>query len=186
MWILDGVESRRRRGYDVDIPRGRVAATPRPRREARRGRRYRDRHRNSKVDYETIEPHLERLYPRTFEWRCRVVNEEGSVVESVETHPLYGDLIDAAKYALDLATADERDPIFTRPVPDFRPGTHARRRSRKVHAFKHGAKSERNLDVDLLARSVSLEETKTEHSLTKVLTGRDFAASYQGSPGVHR
>ena len=38
-------------------------------------------------------------------------------------------LIDAARYVVDLETAKDDDPIFKRAVPTFAPGTHARRKT---------------------------------------------------------
>ena len=46
-----------------------------------------------------------------------------------EELPLFGDLVDAAKYVVDLETAKDDDPIFKRAVPMFEPGTHARRKT---------------------------------------------------------
>ena len=46
-----------------------------------------------------------------------------------EELPLFGDLVDAAKYVVDLETAKDDDPIFKRAVPTFAPGTHARRKT---------------------------------------------------------
>ena len=42
---------------------------------------------------------------------------------------MFGDLIDAARYVVDLETAKDDDPIFKRAVPMFEPGTHARRKT---------------------------------------------------------
>ena len=61
--------------------------------------RDRNRHRRSRQAYATIEPHLERLYPRVFEWTCSVKREDGCMVESVSTQPLFGDLVQAAMLA---------------------------------------------------------------------------------------
>ena len=75
--------------------------------------------------YETIAPRLETLFPKTFEW----VYEAPDGRRLTEELPLFGDLIDAAKYVVDLETAKDDDPIFKRAVPTFAPGTHARRKT---------------------------------------------------------
>ena len=69
--------------------------------------------------YATVEPLLERLYPRTFEWTRQAA--DGSTV--TEQAPLFGDLIDAVKWYAD------RDEGAAGEPPDFAPGTNARRRT---------------------------------------------------------
>jgi len=69
--------------------------------------------------YATVEPLLERLYPRTFEWSRQAA--DGSTV--TEQAPLFGDLIDAVKWYADREEGDAGEP------PDFAPGTNARRRT---------------------------------------------------------
>ena len=75
--------------------------------------------------YENIAPRLETLFPKTFEW----VYEAPDGRRLTEELPLFGDLVDAAKYVVDLETAKDDDPIFKRAVPMFEPGTHARRKT---------------------------------------------------------
>ena len=75
--------------------------------------------------YETIAPRLETLFPKTFEW----VYEAPDGRRLTEELPLFGDLVDAAKYVVDLETAKDDDPIFKQAVPTFEPGTHARRKT---------------------------------------------------------
>ena len=75
--------------------------------------------------YETIAPRLETLFPKTFEW----VYEAPDGRRLTEELPLFGDLVDAAKYVVDLETAKDDDPIFKQAVPTFAPGTHARRKT---------------------------------------------------------
>ena len=75
--------------------------------------------------YDTIAPRLETLFPKTFEW----VYEAPDGRRLTEELPLFGDLVDAAKYVVDLETAKDDDPIFKRAVPTFAPGTHARRKT---------------------------------------------------------
>jgi hypothetical protein len=72
--------------------------------------------------YATVEPLLERLYPRTFEWSRQAA--DGSTI--TETAPLFGDLIDAVKWYADREDGDAGEP------PDFAPGTNARRRALKT------------------------------------------------------
>ena len=79
--------------------------------------------------YATVEPLLERLYPRTFEWSRQAA--DGSTI--TETAPLFGDLIDAVKWYADRKEGDAGEP------PDFAPGTNARRRTAlKTPPTKHG------------------------------------------------
>ena len=75
--------------------------------------------------YAVVEPLLERLYPRTFDWRH--TGADGEFV--VETVPLFGDLIDAARYYVDRGLLDKRGGIDDDDagVPDFEPGTDGRR-----------------------------------------------------------
>ena len=75
--------------------------------------------------YENIAPRLETLFPKTFEW----VYEAPDGRRLTEELPLFGDLVDAAKYVVDLETAKDDDPIFKQAVPTFAPGTHARRKT---------------------------------------------------------
>ena len=75
--------------------------------------------------YENIAPRLESLFPKTFEW----VYEAPDGRRLTEELPLFGDLVDAAKYVVDLETAKDDDPIFKQAVPMFEPGTHARRKT---------------------------------------------------------
>ena len=65
---------------------------------------------------------LERLYPRTFDWRH--TGADGEFV--VETVPLFGDLIDAARYYVDRGLLDKRR-VDDDGVPDYEPGTDGRR-----------------------------------------------------------
>ena len=67
----------------------------------------------------TVEPLLERLYPRTFEWSRQAA--DGSTI--TEQAPLFGDLIDAVKWYADRKEGDAGE------LPDFAPGTNARRRT---------------------------------------------------------
>ena len=75
--------------------------------------------------YENIAPRLDALFPKTFEW----VYEAPDGRRLTEELPLFGDLVDAAKYVVDLETAKDDDPIFKQAVPTFEPGTHARRKT---------------------------------------------------------
>ena len=75
--------------------------------------------------YDTIAPRLDTLFPKTFEW----VYEAPDGRRLTEELPLFGDLVDAAKYVVDLETAKDDDPIFKQAVPPFEPGTHARRKT---------------------------------------------------------
>ena len=72
--------------------------------------------------YAVVEPLLERLYPRTFDWRH--TGADGEFV--VETVPLFGDLIDAARYYVDRGLLDKRR-VDDDGVPDYEPGTDGRR-----------------------------------------------------------
>ena len=81
--------------------------------------------------YATVEPLLERLYPRTFEWSRQAA--DGSTI--TEQAPLFGDLIDAVKWYADREEGDAGEP------PDFAPGTNARRRALKTPPTRHGRSS---------------------------------------------
>ena len=79
--------------------------------------------------YATVEPLLERLYPRTFEWSRQAA--DGATI--TEQAPLFGDLIDAVKWYADRKEGDAGEP------PDFAPGTNARRRTAlKTPPTRHG------------------------------------------------
>lgn len=89
---------------------------------------YRNRDGASREAYALIEPLLDEIYPRQFEYA-----HDGS--EESEHLPLFGDLVDAAKDFVDR----ERDPSL--PVdPSHMPGTFARRRTRRKGGSspKHG------------------------------------------------
>ena len=60
-------------------------------------------------------------YPRTFDWRH--TGADGEFV--VETVPLFGDLIDAARYYVDRGLLDKRR-VDDDNVPDFEPGSDGR------------------------------------------------------------
>ncbi|CAH0373437.1 unnamed protein product [Pelagomonas calceolata] len=82
--------------------------------------------------YATVEPLLERLYPRTFEWSRQAA--DGATI--TEQAPLFGDLIDAVKWYADRKEGDAGEP------PDFAPGTNARRRTLpKTPPTRHGRSS---------------------------------------------
>ena len=68
---------------------------------------------------------LSEAHPRTFDWRH--TGADGEFV--VETVPLFGDLIDAARYYVDRDLLDKRRGIDDDDagVPDFEPGTDGRR-----------------------------------------------------------
>ena len=61
-------------------------------------------------------------FPWTFDWRH--TGADGEFV--VETVPLFGDLIDAARYYVDRGLLDKRR-VDDDGVPDFEPGTDGRR-----------------------------------------------------------
>lgn len=81
--------------------------------------------------YATVEPLLERLYPRTFEWSRLAA--DGSII--TKTAPLFGGLIEAVKWYADHEGKARGEP------PDFAPGTNARRRALKAPPTKHAAPS---------------------------------------------
>ena len=89
---------------------------------------YRNRHGSRRDAWAVVEPRIDELYPRTFDWMC-FGGPEGEVVE---TAPLFGDLIDATRLVVDQAD-DYDDPIadlarFT----GFAPGTNAQRHILRV------------------------------------------------------
>jgi len=87
--------------------------------------------------YATIAPLLDKLYPRSIEYRH--VTPDGEVVETV---PLFGDLIEAARYDVDVGLSQDHR------CPDFAAGTNARRRSvleLSKHGCRHAAARKRSI-----------------------------------------
>ena len=84
---------------------------------------YRGRKTTTRDAYALVEPLVDRLYPRTFTYRRGDGQDE--------EHPLFGDLIDAVRHAID-TEADARSSGDGSPLGSFDgrnyfPGTHARR-----------------------------------------------------------
>ncbi len=84
---------------------------------------YRGREATTRDAYALVEPLVDRLYPRTFTYR-----RDG---HADEEHPLFGDLVDAVRHAID-TEADARSSGDGSPLGSFDgrnyfPGTHARR-----------------------------------------------------------
>ena len=98
--------------------------------------------------YALIEDKKDKLYPRTFAYRCRGTDGAAPTTEQL---PLFGDLIDAVEYFITLDEADDDDRLLNRAIPDFRPGTNAQRRSFHCHSSVASKRS--------LARSLSLGST---------------------------
>mmetsp|Transcript_4705 Transcript_4705/g.13951 ORF Transcript_4705/g.13951 Transcript_4705/m.13951 type:complete len:497 (+) Transcript_4705:177-1667(+) len=155
---------------------------------------YRERHGRSRKAYETIEPILDQIYPRAFEWNF----EPPGAAPAVETQILFGGLIDATKYAIDLAEAPRGDPIHTRKVPDFQPGTNAKRRLRNGARKKvqHASSSDSSLHssgslwsgASDYSRAVSRSDSVASVSWARSVSRSDSAASVRGksprSPGT--
>ena len=85
---------------------------------------YRGRDSTTMEAYALIEPLVDRLYPRTFTYHRGDGHPD-------EEHPLFGDLVDAARHAVD-TEADARSSGDGSPLGSFDgrnyfPGTHARR-----------------------------------------------------------
>ena len=116
--------------------------------------------------YATVEPLLERLYPRTFEWSRQAA--DGSTI--TEQAPLFGDLIDAVKWYADRKEGDAGEP------PDFAPGTNARRRALKTPPTKHG-RSSRLLSAMSFRSTRSLAAATTSPSVGSAASSRK---SYRG------
>ena len=111
--------------------------------------------------YATVEPLLERLYPRTFEWSRQAA--DGSTV--TEQAPLFGDLIDAVKWYADREVGDTGEP------PDFAPGTNARRRTLpKTPPTRHGRS--RLLSAMSFRSTRSLAATRTSPSVGSSTSSR--------------
>jgi hypothetical protein len=90
---------------------------------------YRGRETTTRDAYALVEPLVDRLYPRTFTYR-----RDG---HADEEHPLFGDLVDAVRHAID-TEADARSSGDGSPLGSFDgrnyfPGTHARRHARTRH-----------------------------------------------------
>ena len=109
--------------------------------------------------YATVEPLLERLYPRTFEWSRRAA--DGSTV--TEQAPLFGDLIDAVKWYADREEGAAGEP------PDFAPGTNARRRTALK---KPPARPSRLLSAMSFRSTRSLAATATSPSVASRKSSR--------------
>ena len=75
-----------------------------------------------------VEPRIDALYPRTFDWMC-FGGPEGEVIETV---PLFGDLIDAARLVVDQADDDDYDGSDLEPFTGFAPATNAQRHILRV------------------------------------------------------
>ena len=85
---------------------------------------YRGRDSATREAYALIEPLVDRLYPRTFTYHRGDGHPD-------EEHPLFGDLVDAVRHAID-TEADARSSGDGSPLGSFDgrnyfPGTHARR-----------------------------------------------------------
>ena len=96
---------------------------------------YRGRDSTTMEAYALIEPLVDRLYPRSFTYHRGDGHPD-------EEHPLFGDLIDAVRHAVD-TEADARSSGDGSPLASFDgrnyfPGTHARRHSTRT---RHGAGS---------------------------------------------
>ena len=115
--------------------------------------------------YATVEPLLERLYPRTFEWSRQAA--DGATI--TEQAPLFGDLIDAVKWYADREEGDAGEP------PDFAPGTNARRRTAlKTPPTKHGRSSR-------LLSAMSFRSTRSLAAASE--SSRSAASSRKSSRG---
>ena len=134
--------------------------------------------------YAVVEPLLERLYPRTFDWRH--TGADGEFV--VETVPLFGDLIDAARYYVDRGLLDKRRGIDDDDagVPDFEPGTDGRRHvvpdeaSRRTFARQRSTmQSFRHLPQ----RSLSSHSTAAEFAFRR-MPSRSTGGSSMLSPSL--
>ena len=75
-----------------------------------------------------VEPRIDELYPRTFDWMC-FGGPEGEVIETV---PLFGDLIDAARLVVDQADDDDYDGADLERFTGFAPATNAQRHILRV------------------------------------------------------
>ena len=113
---------------------------------------YRDRRGASAEAYALIEDKKDKLYPRTFAYRCRGTDGGAPTTEEL---PLFGDLIDAVEYFITLDEADDDDRLLSRAVPDFQPGTNAQRRGFAHHHHCHSSVASKRS----LARSLSLGST---------------------------
>ena len=88
---------------------------------------YRNRHGSRRDAWAVVEPRIDELYPRTFDWMC-FGGPEGEVVE---TAPLFGDLIDATRLVVDQAD-DYDESLDLARFTGFAPGTNAQRHILRV------------------------------------------------------
>ena len=89
---------------------------------------YRNRHGSRRDAWAVVEPRIDELYPRTFDWMC-FGGPEGEVIETV---PLFGDLIDAARLVVDQADDDDYDGADLERFTGFAPATNAQRHILRV------------------------------------------------------
>jgi len=76
---------------------------------------------NGESNYADIVDIKDTLYPKT----CRYCYKPDQGPEVTEDITLFGDLVQAMELAVDLGSAADNDPLKTRAVPDFEPGTNA-------------------------------------------------------------
>ena len=125
---------------------------------------YRGRDSHTREAYALIEPLVDRLYPRTFTYHRGDGHPD-------EEHPLFGDLVDAVRHAID-TEADARSSGDGSPLGSFDgrnyfPGTHARRHAstRSVAGSLSSVQSRTSLRLpSLLSRRGSSKRRLTSES----------------------
>merc|ERR1719271_1249039 len=96
---------------------------------------YAKRHGEHAESYADIVDLKDKLYPKTCQYCYRP--DQGGVA-STEEITLFGDLVEAMELAVDLGSAADDDPLKTRAVPDFEPGTNAQPHAHQLRVVGHG------------------------------------------------
>ena len=146
---------------------------------------YRGRETTTRDAYALVEPLVDRLYPRTFTYR-----RDG---HPDEEHPLFGDLVDAVRHAID-TEADARSSGDGSPLGSFDgrnyfPGTHARRHARTRHGAGSlsSVQSRTSLRLpSLLSRRGSSKRRLTSESpaTIKAMSEKSTSGTNSGTGGL--
>ncbi len=131
--------------------------------------------------YAVIEPFRDRFFPAAFDYKF--TRPDGT--ETVETMPLFGDLVDGVELAVQITEAGKDDPIWRREVPDLAPGTHARRHTQylreAVCLVQHVEEDEDRVLRDTRSFTRSLRLTGLRASLSSNSIRADGSTAGAGS-----
>ena len=142
---------------------------------------YKNRHGSAASVYAVIEPFRDRFFPAAFDYKF--TRPDGT--ETVETMPLFGDLVDGVELAVQITEAGKDDPIWRREVPDLAPGTHARRHTQylreAVCLVQHVEEDEDRVLRDTRSFTRSLRLTGLRASLSSNSIRADGSTAGAGS-----